>query len=47
MKTLYEEIKKHIESSSEEQIQEDWNELKKYNDIGPFALDILNNKIKK
>lgn len=37
MGKLLESLKIYLESATEEQLAKDWNELKKYNEVGPYV----------
>lgn len=37
MGKLVENLKLYLESATEEQLAKDWNELKKYNEVGPYV----------
>lgn len=41
MKKIYEKLLKHLASMTPEEKERDWEELKKYNEIGPSVEEIL------
>ena len=41
MKKVFESLKNYFENTSSEQIEKDWKELKKYNEIGPDIEEFL------
>ena len=41
MKEVYEKLIKHLASITSEEKERDWEELKKYNEIGPKVKEIL------
>ena len=41
MKKVYEKLIKHLASMTPEEKKKDWEELKKYNGIGPEVKEIL------
>lgn len=41
MKKVFESLKNYFENTPSEQIEKDWEELKKYNEIGPGIEEFL------
>ena len=41
MKEIYEKLLKHLANMTSEEKEKDWDELKKYNDIGPSVEEVL------
>ena len=41
MKEVYEKLLENLSSMTPEQKKEEWEELKRYNDIGPEASDVI------
>lgn len=41
MKKVFESLKNYFENTPSEQIEKDWEELKKYNEIGPDIEEFL------
>ena len=41
MKKVFESLKNYFENTPNEQIEKDWEELKKYNEIGPDIEEFL------
>lgn len=42
MENVYGELKKYFNTTPKEQLQKDWEKLKKYNEIGPTVEEYLN-----
>ena len=38
MENLYERLKKHFEETPQEELDEEWNEIRELNDIGPDVI---------
>lgn len=38
---MYEDLKKYFENTSKEQLDEDWKELKHWNEIGPDVSEYI------
>ena len=41
MKEVYEKLLENLSNMTPEQKKEEWEELKRYNDIGPEASDVI------
>ena len=42
MEKVYDKLKQYFNTTPKEQLQKDWEELKKYNKIGPTVEEYLN-----
>lgn len=42
MEKVYDKLKQYFNTTPKEQIQKDWEEIKKYNEIGPTVEEYLN-----
>lgn len=47
MEKLFEEMLKYLSTASKEQLREDWENLKEFNNYGPFMGDILDDAIRR
>ena len=41
MESLFEQLKEYLATATKEQLDADWEKLKKYNEIGPLVEDVL------
>lgn len=42
MEKVYDKLKQYFNTTPKEQLQKDWEKLKKYNEIGPTVEEYLN-----
>lgn len=47
MEKVFEEMLKYLSTASKEQLREDWENLKEFNNYGPFMGDILEDAIRR